>query len=318
MELLLLLGYGLFVWLVFFKFKWLPWNFVSQVIVATVPVVGLTVLILLLNIVAPSSHDVRVINYVVQVLPQVRGRVIEVPVEGNKPVKKGDVLFRVDPTPFELEVRRIEAQLALAEVRLKQSRLLARRGAGSKLDFERDQSDVRQLKAQLDHAKWELSQTALLAPADGSVINQQLRVGSYVTSIPLAPVMSFVENAQWIIALFHQNELRRVKPGDEAELAMKTYPGRVIKAKVDSIVWATGQGQLPMGGVIPQTDAEPMPEGRFAVKIALDGKDKNLFMAAGARGRCALFTEHLKLIHILRKVILRVGAKLDWFVLKLH
>ena len=55
------------------------------------------------------------IKYVVQVVPQVRGRVIEVPVEPNSPVKKGAVLFRIDPTPFELQVRTLEAQLAATE-----------------------------------------------------------------------------------------------------------------------------------------------------------------------------------------------------------
>jgi multidrug resistance efflux pump len=318
MEILLLIVYSFFVWLIFFKFRWLPWNFVSQMVVSILPLVGLTVMILLLNIVAPSSHDVRVINHVVQVLPQVRGRVIEVPVEGNRPVKAGDVLFRVDPAPFEMEVRRIAAQLVLAQVRLKQSSVLVQKGAGSALDFERDQSDVRQLKAQLDQAEWDLSQTVVTAPANGTVINLQLRKGSYVTSMPLAPVMSFVENTQWIIALFRQNELREVQPGNEAELAMEVYPGRIIKARVESVIWATGQGQLPMGGIIPQTGAQPMPEGRFAVKMALDEHDKDLFMAAGARGSCAIFTERLRMIHILRKVIIRVSAKLDWFVLKLH
>ena len=53
MEILLLGIYSFFVWLIFFKYKLLPWNFVSQVIVVTIPIVGLTLLILLLNIVAP-------------------------------------------------------------------------------------------------------------------------------------------------------------------------------------------------------------------------------------------------------------------------
>jgi multidrug resistance efflux pump len=317
-EVILLLVYSFVVWLVFFKFKWLPWTFVSQVVVGTIPIVGLTVMILLLNIVAPSSHDVRVINHVVQVLPQVRGRVIEVPVEGNKPVKKGEVLFRVDPTPYDLDVKRIAAQLDLAEVRLKQSSVLAKRGAGSELDFERDQSDARQLKSQLDRAKWDLSQTTVLAPADGTVVNLQLRVGSFVTSMPMAPVMSFVEDSQWVIALFHQNELRAVKEGDHAELALEMYPGRIIKAEVESIVWATGQGQLALGGTIPETGPEAPPKGRIAVKMHLEGEDESRFLAAGARGNCAIFTKRLHFIHILRKVILRVSAKLDWFVWKLH
>jgi multidrug resistance efflux pump len=112
MEALILGIYAFFVWLIFFKFKLLPWNTTSQVTVVVIPIVGLTTLILLLNVYAPSSADVRVIKYVVQVVPQVRGRVIEVPVEPNSPVKKGEVLFRIDPTPFELQVRTLEAELA--------------------------------------------------------------------------------------------------------------------------------------------------------------------------------------------------------------
>src|SRR3954471_18634015 len=118
MEILLLAIYASFIWLIFFKFKWLPWNFVSQVIVITIPIIALTLLILLLNIAAPSSHDVRVINYVVPINPNVRGLVTEVPIEPNRPLKKGDVLFKIDPTPYETAVRNVEAQLAQLRVQL--------------------------------------------------------------------------------------------------------------------------------------------------------------------------------------------------------
>src|SRR3954463_844952 len=118
MEILLLGIYSFFVWLVFFKFKWLPWNIVTQVVTATIPMVGLTVLILLLNIVAPSSHDVRVVNYVVPINPPVRGLVTEVPIEPNRPIKKGTILFKVDPTPFAIEVTNLEAQVSALRVQL--------------------------------------------------------------------------------------------------------------------------------------------------------------------------------------------------------
>lgn len=318
MEILLLLIYAFFVWLIFFKLKLLPWNFVSQAIVIVLPFIMLGVLLLLLNVVAPSSHDVRAINYVVQIVPQVRGRVIEVPVEPNRPVKKGEVLFRIDPTPFALEVKRIQAQLALAETRLKQSSVLAQSGAGSQLDADRDRSDVRQLRAQLDSARWNLSQTTVFAPANGRVINLQLREGSFTAPLPMSPVMSFVEDEQWIIALYEQNELRRIEPGNEAEIIMETYPGRVIKSEVDSVVWATGQGQLPIGGLLPQTGEHAVPPDRFAVRLMLHGKDKDLFIAPGAHGSGAIYTKHLKPIHLLRKVLLRVSSKLNWFILKVH
>src|SRR3954449_2905461 len=112
MEVLLLAIYSAIVWFVFIKMKWLPWNIGTQVTVVIIPIVALTALVLTLNVVAPSTADVRVIKYVVNVVPQVRGRVLEVPVEPNRLVKKGDVLFRIDPTPYELTVRALEAQLA--------------------------------------------------------------------------------------------------------------------------------------------------------------------------------------------------------------
>jgi multidrug resistance efflux pump len=112
MEVLLLAIYAFFVWLIFFKFKWLRWTMTAAVVVITLPIMGLVGLLLLLNVYAPSALDVQVLNYVVQVLPRVTGRVTEVPVEPNRLTKKGDVLFRIDPRPFQYEVDRLEAQVA--------------------------------------------------------------------------------------------------------------------------------------------------------------------------------------------------------------
>src|SRR5688572_9865084 len=114
MEVLLLAIYAFFVWLIFFKFKWLRWTTAAAVVVVTIPIIGLAALMLILNVVAPSALDVQVVKYVVQVIPRVTGRVIEVPVEPNRLVRKGDVLFRIDPRPFQYEVDRMEAMLASA------------------------------------------------------------------------------------------------------------------------------------------------------------------------------------------------------------
>jgi multidrug resistance efflux pump len=378
MEILLLGIYSFFVWLIFIKLKWLPWNTVSQVTVVIIPIVGIAVLILALNINAPSSADVRVIKYVVQVIPQVKGRVIEVPAEGNRPMKKGDVLFRIDPTPYELEVKALEAQLAQSEgsaqelreqlnvakgntaalraqieltrMRVKQYEELSRTGAGNRFDLEKAQADLANLqgqvasalanearaeaqlaavvdgdlasvatiKANLAKAKWELSQTVMYAPADGTAINVQLRPGSFVNPVPLAPAMSFVEDEFQVVALYGQNELWRVQPGDEAEIAFATYPGDVIKATVESVVWAQGQGQLAMSGNLPNTGPAPMPPGRFAVKLDIAERDRDRFLPAGATGTAAIYTQHAAAIHILRKVILRVGSYTNYLILKLH
>jgi hypothetical protein len=60
------------------------------------------------------------------------------------------------------------------------------------------------------------------------------------------------------------------------------------------------------------------PPGRFAVKFDIAERDRALFLAAGAAGHAAIYTEGFAAIHILRKVILRVGSYINWLVLKLH
>jgi len=75
---------------------------------------------------------------------------------------------------------------------------------------------------------------------------------------------------------------------------------------------------LPIGNAIPAGGVAPVPANSLAVRLLPDGKDKDIFLAAGAQGAGAVFTDAGHAIHILRKVIVRVGAKLDWLILKLH
>ncbi len=379
MEILILGLYGLIVWLVFIKFKLLPWNVYSQVAVVVFAIAGLTTLILVLNVVAPSSNDVRVINYAVEVVPRVTGRVTEVPIEGNRLIRKGTPILKVDPAPFQLKVNQLEAnlvsasasasqlnqdlsaarnnteaalaQLNLARTRLSQSRQLASEGAGTHYDVDfyesevkrlqpaydaaraaetkvttelnalvnGEQSSVASMRAQLEQAKWDLSQTVIYAPADGYAINLQVREGSYAAALPLRPVMTFVEVDQQVIAFYDQNELSKVAPGNEVEIALPTLPGKIIKGEVDSIVWATGQGQFQAAGVLPNTPIEaphaPAAQ-KYAVKIRINDPN-HYFLAMGARGDGAIYTEHATPIHLLRKVIMRVKALTNYLILKL-
>ncbi len=121
MEAILLGIYAFFVWLIFIKFKWLPWNTAWQVTVVVIPIVAMAALILTLNVVAPSTADVRVLKYVVQVIPQVRGRVIDVPVEPNRLVKRGELLFRIDPTQYQNDLNVAKARLVADEAKFAQA-----------------------------------------------------------------------------------------------------------------------------------------------------------------------------------------------------
>src|SRR5688572_25926834 len=156
MEAILLAIYSFFVWLIFIKFKWLPWNTQTQVIVAIIPIVGMAVLILLLNIFAPSSADVRVFKYTVPIVSQVKGRVIEVPVEeGNRLVKKGDVLFKIDPQPYRLAVAQLEAQLASTAAG---QRELEEQAKGARGGVDQAAARLREINAKLDLARTRVAQ----------------------------------------------------------------------------------------------------------------------------------------------------------------
>jgi len=179
-------------------------------------------------------------------------------------------------------------------------------------------AQIAQTRAQLEQAKWELSQTVAYAPANGTPINVQLRPGAMVSVLANTPSLSFVEDEFTVVALYDQNELTQVQPGDEAEIALETLPGEIIKAKVDSIIWAQGQGQSVNSVALPQTGAAGPPPARFPVKLTVDPKYREAFFAAGARGAAAIYTEHGEMIHIIRKVILRINTKVNYLILKLH
>jgi hypothetical protein len=87
---------------------------------------------------------------------------------------------------------------------------------------------------------------------------------------------------------------------------------------VDSIVWAMGQGQLLPSGTLPMSTLANQAPGMFSVKFDVAERDKDLFLAAGAVGNAAIYTQSIEMIHILRKVIVRVGSYTNYLILKLH
>jgi multidrug resistance efflux pump len=164
--------YGLFCWLIFRKFKLVPVTTYTVCTAIFGMIIILVLLYILLSVYHPSSHDGRMYAPVVQIVPQVKGTVIEVPVEANKPIKKGDVLFRIDPTPYQIEVDRLRAllagknrdfaldveALAAAEAATKEAR--ARLAASESTNdrqlretYERSKSQVEQVSAKLELAK---------------------------------------------------------------------------------------------------------------------------------------------------------------------
>ena len=318
MEALLLAIYAGIVWLIFFKFKLLPWNTISKVIVFTIPVVGMITLILLLNVFSPSSSNVLVIRNSVGIVSQVKGRVTEVPVGMNQRVKKGDVLFKIDSTQYEAAVRGFNAQVKLAQLRVQENKELVRTGSGNRFDLEKAEADLAALKEQTLSSQYDLDQTVVRAPSDGTIVNVQLRPGAYVAAFPIAAVMTFMEDAPQVYALFNQNELHQIEPGNAAEFYIPSFPGKILKAKVESVIMAEGQGQIGVSGNLQNTGVREITANRFAVKLIMDDTHTDLLLPAGAVGDGAVYTDHLAFLHVIRKVMLRISTKLNYIIPKLH
>ena len=86
----------------------------------------------------------------------------------------------------------------------------------------------------------------------------------------------------------------------------------------DPVGGEIGQGQALPSGTLPVTGMQAIPAGRYAVKFNIAERDRQLFLAAGAAGDAAIYTDSLHAIHIIRKVIIRVGSYLNYLILKLH
>jgi len=359
--------YALLVWLVFFHFKLLKFDLKAKIATAVIGVLFCFGILIAVNFLHPQSLDARVFQQVVPVatrLPQ-SGRVAEVVVHPNVPVKKGDVLFRIDPEPFQIEVDRLEAALAEAEQNVPQLKAtydasvatidrlkeeaafarqefarferLAKENAATQEQFEEtsrnlrsseaslreaeaqsakaklameaktadgENVDVAQLKAQLAQARYDLNETTVRAPIDGFVTNLELQPGFVVQ--PGVPVLTFVSNPDGVVVVtLPQEYLGTIEPENEVEVALDMYPGRMIRGKVENVIWATGQGQLTPSGQLP-TATESSPAGRFAIKVRIDEDEQKRYrLPAGAAGAAAIYTKYGTPFRIVRRVIVR-------------
>ncbi len=138
----------LFVYLVFFRFKWLKFSMTWGILSAFFAVHLFLIFIIGLRFVTPYSSNVKVVQYTIQLVPRLPEPtlVTAVLVKANTPVKKGQPLFQFDRRPYEYQVRQLEAQqdansagVTTAQYKIKQ---LEAELAGAKQDVRMMQSDV--------------------------------------------------------------------------------------------------------------------------------------------------------------------------------
>jgi RND family efflux transporter MFP subunit len=308
---------ALFVWLRFIPFN-LFWK-LSPVVVLLLLLVGLFIP---MGWGAPSGAVVVVRNSV-QIVPEVAGEVIDVPVQPNQPLKAGDVLLKIDPAPFKASLDQYTAQLERDQVVLAKDRMnlgryeqlisssaVPRQQADDQQALvNQDEASTRIDQALIDGAKWNLDKTTVRAPADGYVTNLALRRGARVTA--QSPVMAFIDTSETIFgAEIPQIYARYVAVGQPVEITFKTFPGAVFSGRVETVLQAIATGQTQVGGLAVAPSA--IQAAPFAVRVKLDDASAAGRLPAGSAGLAAIYTDHVKASHVIRQVILRQTAILNY------
>jgi membrane fusion protein (multidrug efflux system) len=174
------------------------------------------------------------------------------------------------------------------------------------------ESNVPVVQAQLNDALFNLAQCKIVAPSDGYVVNWQVQPGTMLASTSAAGAFIDTSNI-FVAAVFPQNYLTNVEPGDDVELVLDPYPGRIFTAKVDSVIPASGGGQFAVSGNIPNA-ANIGSYGLYAVKILFDDETVARNLSLGSGGTAAIYTKRGKPVHIISKVTMRMKKWLAYVV----
>jgi len=251
---------------------------------------------------------------VVEIIPNVSGEVIEVPAKALTSMKKDEVLFKIDPLTFQAQVDDLEASLKLAKINLSRAKDLYAKKLGPQVDVDRFDAEVQQLLARLDTANYNLEETVVKAPSDGYVIALTLRPGQRVANLPLRSWVAYVNHDQERLMLgVNQNMLRHVKPGQQAEVVLKLYPGKVLNATVETIAYMTPQGQMPPSGTVPAAPTGQQIPLPYGVVLKLNNEAEDLpHIPGGALGTAAIYTESVKATHVIRKIMLRMETLVNF------
>ena len=314
MDLLLILTYSAICVTIFKVFR-IPLNkwTVPTAVLGGIVLIG--TLILLMNYNHPYSEVARSYFASVPVIPVVTGRVTEVPVRANTPLQPGDVLFRIDPEPFQNRLKSLKAQQLAARGDLYRINELIKRNFGTRREQEAAIARVDDLQAQIGTAQFELDNTVVRAPSRGFVTHVSLRAGMMASKLPLRPSMVFIpDEGHYFAAWMRQNSLLRLNPGDEAEVTFDGIPGRVFKGRVKDVITVIGEGQVQPSGTLLSYTGLP-PPGRVPVIIEITDPDYAQYaklLPGGAYGQAALYSKHFHHVAIMRKILLRMAAWMNY------
>lgn len=236
----------------------------------------------------PWTRDAQVRANVVGVACRVGGPIINIPVKDNQQVKKGDLLFEIDPATYVADVNNWTGKLQQAEAKAVQTKQeLARQTTlyQTKVTDIRDlenaqdayigaQADVAAAQAALEYANLSLGYTKILAPVDGYLTNVTTSPGQYVTAGQ--QILALVDSSSfWIAAYFKETQLRNVTEQAPAKIRLMGHDNQPFDGIVESVAWGIfvpdGSTVQLLPDVNQTIDWVRLPN-RFPVRIQVTGK----------------------------------------------
>jgi multidrug resistance efflux pump len=248
----------------------------------------------------PWTRDGQVRTQVIQVAPRVTGMVTKIHVVDNQKVKKGDLLFEIDPSQYQLKLNQAEARLKRTLESAKGTKIEFERvkniytkdkGAVSQKDLVRNETNYYKSLADIDSseesvntAKLNLSYTKVYAEVEGYVSNINFQIGTQATANQ--PILALVdENAYWVFGFFKESAIPEVEVGDKAIVTLLAHPDTPLSGKVESIAWGISHSDgNPGNNLLPSV--KPVFQWirlaqRIPVRIKLDKVPENVKLRFG-------------------------------------
>jgi len=308
---LIVLGlYFLVIWLVFFKFKVLPWNKTWKITCYSLAFFIALFVVGALHYFTPTSRSAVVQSYSQRVYPQVTGEVIRSITESNS-VSKGDILFEVDPTPFQLAVDSAKANLELTQIKYDDAKTLVEKGVEREKSMDIVTAELAAAKASYDQALFNLKNTKVIASFDGMVLYSTLTVGQIVT--PMRPAMTLQKKTnKWLATVIDQTGLGHIEPGTEVKIVFSSVPGKVFDSVVQDVAPSLVQGQVFSDDRTRPIDSVMNVRPIYGLKVALPKDLPSHVYREGTTASVTVFTDPDNPINILAKIIAWISAILTY------
>jgi membrane fusion protein (multidrug efflux system) len=218
------------------KFKWTPLKIFIAVAVG-IAVLFVAIMYILYAVAHESTDDAYTDGYVHLISSRVTSNVIELDIVDNQKVQKGQVLLRLDPRDFQVQVDKAQADYDKAKSDFDRVDALKNDVAISKQDYDQTKSTFEVAAAALEDAKNQLSYCTIVAPTEGYIGNRTVNVGNRVT---VGGALMAVIQGVWVKANFKETQLGKMKENQQVEITVDAIPGKKFRGHIDSFSPGTG------------------------------------------------------------------------------